>query len=179
MTNEKQLLRGDVWLVDFGIDPQDPEQAFLRPAVIVSENRLHHPNLRTVIVVPGTSTIRGIPLHVVLSPDPNNGLSTETAFQVEQVRATSSPPPPRRWYLSAAGSPRVISTEARRSSARVISWGAALLSQLRSRRLSHQCRSPRCGALPCRPTTDCGSQPRPSRCRAISEAEPVSPQPPW
>ena len=90
MTDEKQLLRGDVWLVDFCTDPQDPEQAFLRPAVIVSENRLHHPNLRMVIVVPGTSTIRGIPLHVVLLPDPNNGLSTETAFQVEQVRAIST-----------------------------------------------------------------------------------------
>ena len=43
-----------------------------------------------VIVVPGTSTIRGIPLHVVLSPDPNNGLSTETAFQAEKVRAAST-----------------------------------------------------------------------------------------
>ena len=90
MTDEGRLLRGDVWLVDFGADPQDPEQAFLRPAVIVSENRLHHPNLRMVIMVPGTSTIRGIPLHVVVSPDRNNGLATETAFQVEQVRAVST-----------------------------------------------------------------------------------------
>ena len=90
MIGEGRLLRGDVWLVDFGADPQDPEQALRRPAVIVSENRLHHPNLRMVIVVPGTSTIRGIPLHVVLSPDGNNGLVTETAFQVEQVRAIST-----------------------------------------------------------------------------------------
>ena len=90
MIGEGRLLRGDVWLVDFGADPQDLERAFRRPAVIVSENRLHHPNLRMVIVVPGTSTIRGIPLHVVLSPDGNNGLVTETAFQVEQVRAIST-----------------------------------------------------------------------------------------
>ncbi|MCY3616887.1 MAG: type II toxin-antitoxin system PemK/MazF family toxin [Acidimicrobiaceae bacterium] len=79
-----------MWLIDFGADPQDPEQAFLRPAVIVSDDRLHHPNLRMVIVVPGTSTIRRIPLHVVLSPDPDNGLATGTAFQVEQVRAVST-----------------------------------------------------------------------------------------
>ena len=84
------LRRGDVWLVDFGDDSQDPEQAFLRPAVIVSDDRLHHPNLRMVIVVPGTSTIRRIPLHVVLTPDPDNGLTAETAFQVEQVRAVST-----------------------------------------------------------------------------------------
>ena len=90
MTDERRLLRGDVWLVDFGADPQDPEQAFLRPAVIVSDDRLHHPNLRMVIVVPGTSRIRRIPLHVSLPPDSSNGLTTETAFQVEQVRAVST-----------------------------------------------------------------------------------------
>jgi len=90
MTDEGRLLGGDVWLVDFGADPQDPEQAFARPAVIVSDDRLHHPNLRMVIVVPGTSTIRRIPLHVVVSPDRGHGLVTDTAFQVEQVRAVST-----------------------------------------------------------------------------------------
>ena len=90
MTGEGRLSRGDVWFVDFGTDPQNPEQALRRPAVIVSDDRLHHPNLRMVIVVPGTSTIRRIPLHVVLSPDRDNGLATETAFQVEQVRAVST-----------------------------------------------------------------------------------------
>lgn len=90
MTNEGRLLRGDVWLVDFGAEPQDPEQAFLRPAVIVSDDRLHHPNLRIVIVIPGTSTIRQIPLHVVITPDRDNGLTADTAFQVEQVRAVST-----------------------------------------------------------------------------------------
>lgn len=90
MTVEERLLRGDIWLVDFGPEPRDPEQALVRPAVVVSENRLHHRNLKMVIVVPGTSTIRGIPLHVVSSPDHVNGLSTETAFQIEQVRAVST-----------------------------------------------------------------------------------------
>ena len=90
MTDKGRLLRGDVWMVDFGADPQHPEQAFLRPALIVSENRLHHPNLKMVIVVPGTSTIRRIPLHVVVPPDHNNGLDDETAFQAEQIRAVST-----------------------------------------------------------------------------------------
>lgn len=89
MSAERRLARGDVWLVDFGADPTDPEQAFLRPAVIVSDDRLHHPNLGMVIVVPGTSTIRNIPLHVVVSADSANGLDAETAFQPEQVRAVS------------------------------------------------------------------------------------------
>ena len=90
MANEQRLHRGDIWLVDFGADPHDPEQAFVRPAVIVSDDRLHHPNLKMVIVVPGTSTIRGIGLHAVVTPDNTNGLVTETAFQVEQVRAIST-----------------------------------------------------------------------------------------
>lgn len=90
MSAEGSLARGDVWRFDFGADPTDPEQAFLRPAVIVSDDRLHHPNLGIVIVVPGTSTIRNIPLHVVISPDSANGLDAETAFQPEQVRAVSA-----------------------------------------------------------------------------------------
>ncbi len=81
--------RGDIWLADFGSDPTDPEQAFFRPAIIVSHNRLHHPRLQMVIVIPGTSTIRKLPLHTVVEPDAENGLDTKTAFQVEQVRAIS------------------------------------------------------------------------------------------
>lgn len=83
-------MRGDIWSVDFGARPADPEQAFRRPALIVSDDQLHHPNLRMVIVVPGTSTIRRLPLHVVAEPDDNNGLDHTTAFQVEQVRAIST-----------------------------------------------------------------------------------------
>ena len=90
MVDDGRLVRGDIWIADFGVDPQDPEQAFRCPAVIVSDDRLHHPNLRMVIVIPGTSTIRGIPLHPAFSPDSNNGLTAETAFQVEQVRAVST-----------------------------------------------------------------------------------------
>lgn len=83
-------VRGDLWQVDFGVDPTDPEQAFERPALIVSDDRLHHPNLRLVIVVPGTSRRRGLPLHVEVEPDDDNGLDETTAFQCEQVRAVSS-----------------------------------------------------------------------------------------
>jgi len=90
MAGDARLQRGDVWLVDFGENLKDPEQAFRRPAVVVSDDRLHHPNLRIAIVIPGTSNIRGISMHVVVSPDRGNGLVTETAFQVEQVRAVST-----------------------------------------------------------------------------------------
>lgn len=90
MPAESTHVRGDVWLIDFGAHPEDPEQAFLRPSVIVSDDRLHHPNLRLAIVVPGTTTLRQLPLHVVVEPDGDNGLDRPTAFQVEQVRAIAT-----------------------------------------------------------------------------------------
>ena len=86
---ELTYVRGDLWNVDFGIHPEDPEQAFIRPAVIVSDDRLHHPRLRLALVVPGTSALRNLPLHVVAEPDSVNGLTTKTAFQFEQVRSVS------------------------------------------------------------------------------------------
>jgi mRNA interferase MazF len=87
---EPTHVRGDVWRVDFGSNAEDPEQAFERPALIVSDDQLHHPNLRMVIVVPGTTTIRRLPLHVRVEPDGDNGLRETTAFQVEQVRSIST-----------------------------------------------------------------------------------------
>jgi mRNA interferase MazF len=89
MRDESPFVRGDIWMVDFGSAPEDPEQAFRRPAVIVSDDRLHHPNLEMVIVVPGTSTIRQVPLHIVVDAGADVGLPDRTAFQVEQVRAVS------------------------------------------------------------------------------------------
>lgn len=84
-----EIQRGDVWQVDLGPDPTDPEQAFLRPVIVVSDDRLHDPRLRMCIIVPGTSTIRRVSLHLVVEPDATNGLDALTAFQPEQVRAVS------------------------------------------------------------------------------------------
>lgn len=90
MQTDRTHLRGDIWLIDFGASPVDPEQAFFRPALLVSDDHLHHPNLRLLVVIPGTSTIRRLPLHVAVAPDEDNGLDRPTAFQVEQIRAVST-----------------------------------------------------------------------------------------
>lgn len=87
---EPTLARGDIWLVDLGKDPEDPEQAYVRPGLIVSDDRLHHPRLSMAVVVPGTSTLRSLPLHIEVEPDGYNGLDTATAFQCEQIRAVST-----------------------------------------------------------------------------------------
>ena len=72
--------------MDLGSNPTDPEQAFVRPVVVVSDDRLHHPRLRMCVVVPGTSTIRRISLHMVLEPDADNGLDALTAFQPDRLQ---------------------------------------------------------------------------------------------
>ena len=76
-------------VADLGSRPEDSEQALRRPVVIVSDDRLHHPGLQMVIVVPGTSRIQELPLHVTVAPDPGNGLDRTTDFQLEQVRSIS------------------------------------------------------------------------------------------
>lgn len=82
--------RGDIWSVDFGPHPADPEQAFTRPAVIVSDDRLHHARLNLVVVVPGPTRSRGLPLHVTVEPDGSSGLTETTEFQAEQIRVIST-----------------------------------------------------------------------------------------
>lgn len=69
MAAEPAYARGDIWTVDLRSNPTDPEQAFERPALLVSNDRLHRPNLRMVIVVPGTPTQRSLPLDVSAEPD--------------------------------------------------------------------------------------------------------------
>lgn len=87
---ESLFSRGDVWRVDLGNDPEHPEQAFRRPAIIVSDDRLHHPALRMITVVPGTSRLRSLSMHVEVQADDGNGLESTTAFQTEQIRSVSS-----------------------------------------------------------------------------------------
>lgn len=55
--------RGDVWLVDFG-EPIGSEQSGRRPAVVVSADPLNESRAGVVIVVPTTTTPRGLPSHV-------------------------------------------------------------------------------------------------------------------
>lgn len=87
---EPTCRRGDVWLTDLGNDPADPEQAFVRPALIVSDSSLHHPKLNMVVIVPGTSKVRGLPMHVLAHPNAGTGLDVPTSFQIEQVRSVST-----------------------------------------------------------------------------------------
>lgn len=79
--------RGEVWLVDFG-EPVGREQSGRRPAVVTSADALNDSRAGIVIVVPCTTTRRGLPSHVELDPDVS-GLDDVTYAKCEDVKSIS------------------------------------------------------------------------------------------
>lgn len=79
--------RGDIWLVDFG-SPIGREQAGRRPAVIVSDDLMNAGASGLVIVVPITTTRRGLPSHVEI--DTAGGLDAPSYAKCEDVKSISA-----------------------------------------------------------------------------------------
>lgn len=78
----------DVWLVDFGV-PYPSEPALHRPAVVVGPTA-GWGALPVVIVVPLTTTRRGLSFHVEVEPDDQNGLGEPSYAQCEAIRSIGS-----------------------------------------------------------------------------------------
>jgi mRNA interferase MazF len=81
--------RGEVWLVDFG-DPVGREQSGRRPAVVVSADPLNESRAGIVVVVPTTTTLRGLPSHVEIEPG-SSGLDEVSYAKCEDVKSISEP----------------------------------------------------------------------------------------
>ena len=81
------LRRAEVWLVDFG-DPIGREQAGRRPAVVVSADALNDSRAGVVVVVPTTTTARGLPSHIEIDPDVS-GLNETCYAKCEDVKSIS------------------------------------------------------------------------------------------
>ncbi|MEZ5236210.1 MAG: type II toxin-antitoxin system PemK/MazF family toxin [Acidimicrobiia bacterium] len=76
----------ELWLIDFG-DPFPGEPAFHRPALVIGPPETFGPAFPFVIVVPLTSTRRGLSLHVEIDPGPGTGLDVVSYAQCELVRS--------------------------------------------------------------------------------------------
>jgi mRNA interferase MazF len=75
--------RGEIWLVDF--DPSvGTEIRKTRPAVVIS-NDVANSRTSKITLLPLTSTIRKIPLIVIVQPDAQNGLDKESLIRVPDV----------------------------------------------------------------------------------------------
>lgn len=81
--------RGEIWLVDFGA-PIGREQSGRRPAVVVSADRLNEGPAGVIIVVPCTTTRRGLPSHIELDPQ-TSGLDHLSYAKCEDVKSISEP----------------------------------------------------------------------------------------
>ncbi len=79
--------RGEIWLIDFGV-PVGREQAGRRPAVIVSADPLNDSRAGVIIVVPCTTTRRGLSSHVELEPAAS-GLGHITYAKCEDIKSVS------------------------------------------------------------------------------------------
>ncbi len=79
--------RGDVWLVDFG-DPVGHEQAGMRPAVVVSADPLNDSRAGVVVVIPTTTTYRGLPKHVEIDSG-SSGLDEISYAKCEDIKSIS------------------------------------------------------------------------------------------
>jgi mRNA interferase MazF len=79
--------RSEVWLVDFG-DPVGREQAGRRPAVVVSADSLNESRAGVVVVVPITTSYRGLPSHVEIDRG-GSGLDELSYAKCEDVKSVS------------------------------------------------------------------------------------------
>jgi mRNA interferase MazF len=79
---------GDIVDLDLG-QPEGRDAGYLRPAVIVTAQRILDAAPTVIQVVPLTSALRGFHTEVVIAPDPANGLQQSSAAQCQHVRAIS------------------------------------------------------------------------------------------
>lgn len=87
--------RGEIWLAD--LNPTlGHEQAGQRPVLIFSVDEFNEGPAELVVVMPLTSTIRPIPLHVVVQP-PEGGLKVQSRILTDSIRSISKERLRERW----------------------------------------------------------------------------------
>ena len=79
--------RGEVWLVNLN-PTRGHEQAGTRPALVVSVDLFNQGAAGLVVVLPITSKLKGVPLHVEVDP-PEGGLTMKSFIKCEDVRSVS------------------------------------------------------------------------------------------
>lgn len=87
--------RGEVWLADLN-PTRGREQAGQRPILVFSVDEFNRGPAELVVVVPITSTIRPIPLHVIVQP-PEGGLKVQSRVLTDAIRSISKERLGERW----------------------------------------------------------------------------------
>ncbi len=79
--------RGEIWLVDFG-EPIGREQSGRRPAVVTSADALNEGPAGVIMVVPCTTTRRGLPSHIEIDSG-DSGLDVVSYAKCEDLKSVS------------------------------------------------------------------------------------------
>lgn len=79
--------RSEVWLVDFG-EPVGREQSGRRPALVVSADLLNESRAGVLVVVPITTSYRGLPSHIEIDHG-SSGLDEVSYAKCEDVKSIS------------------------------------------------------------------------------------------
>ena len=87
--------RAEAWLADLN-PTRGHEQAGRRPVLIVSDDVFNHGPAGLVIVLPLTSTHRGVPSHVPIMP-PEGGLKTPSVILCEAIRSIAKDRLAQQW----------------------------------------------------------------------------------
>jgi len=82
------LASGDVVRLDLGT-PRGSEARLIRPAVVVTAQRILGHGPRVIHVVPLTTTLRRYASEVTVTADARNGLVAESAAQCQHIRAVA------------------------------------------------------------------------------------------
>ena len=90
-----RLRRGDIWSVDLA-PTRGHEQAEKRPCLILSVDKYNHGPAGLVIVIPLTTTGRGLAMDVRIDP-PEGGLKATSFARCDMIRSVSSERVSARW----------------------------------------------------------------------------------
>jgi len=78
----------ELWLTDFG-DPYPGEPSSYRPSLVIGPPETFGSTFPFVIVLPTTTSRRGLSLHVEVEPDHVNGLDVTSYVQCELIRSVN------------------------------------------------------------------------------------------
>lgn len=87
--------RGEVWLADLN-PTRGREQAGQPPILVFSVDEFNRGPAELAVVLPITSTIRPIPLHVIIQP-PEGGLKVQSRVLTDAIRSISKERLVERW----------------------------------------------------------------------------------
>ena len=84
------ISQGEIYVFDFGY-PGDNRQAGIRPAVIVQTDLLNCVESYglTMVVPISTKGKDAVPSHILVDPEPSNGLSQRSYAKCEQIHIVS------------------------------------------------------------------------------------------